>query len=374
MKAVLHWLPVALSIVFLLSLAYLQRERALRGENDFVQLYTGARLVGTHDLYSRTANLAVVKATLGFAMDSVVYTRPPFYAVLLKPLALLPYRVAYAVFSLATLSSVLWFVIRFSRECSPLPFFAAMSIPVLTAICGGQDTPFLLAILGASVLLIRNKSDLLAGLILSLLAIKFHLFLFLPILLLIKKRWHILGGAAMGSAILAGLGVFVAGADSLRQYVNVLRDPWINPSATIMPNLHGLVATLHGDAKLELLFVAVVVVAFLWMVWQTESFEFLLAGSLVCGLLVSVHSGVADDIILLLVFVLVVRASSNTPLRAAAGLILTPIPYFLVLANAPYSASLPIGLLLLLGLFCTAGLCQKALLAPALALNIGKDI
>ena len=140
----MHWLPVALSIVFLLSLAYLQRERALRGENDFVQLYTGARLVGTHDLYSRTANLAVVKATLGFAMDSVVYTRPPFYAVLLKPLALLPYRVAYAVFSLATLSSVLWFVIRFSRECSPLPFFAAMSIPVLTAICGGQDTPFLL--------------------------------------------------------------------------------------------------------------------------------------------------------------------------------------------------------------------------------------
>ncbi len=287
-------------------------------------------------------------------MESVVYTRPPFYAVLLKPLALLPYRVAYAVFSLATLSSVLWFVIRFSKECSALPFLAAMSIPLLTAICGGQDTPFLLAILGASALLTRRKSDFLAGLILSLLAIKFHLFLFVPILLLVKKRWRILGGAAIGSAILTGIGVLVAGADSLRQYVNVLQDPWINSSATVMPNLHGLVATLHGDGSLELLFIGMVLGAFLWMAWQTENYEFLLAGSLVCGLLVSVHSGVADDVILFPAFVAVVRTSSNAPLRAAAGFILTPIPYFLVLADAPYSALLPIALLLLLGLFCTA--------------------
>src|SRR5713101_3469514 len=111
MKAVLHWLPVALGVVFLVSLAYVQRQRVSRGENDFAQLYTGARLVGTPDLYSRTANLATIQTTLGFTMESVVYTRPPFYAALLKPLALLPYRAAYAVFSLATLASVLWFVI-----------------------------------------------------------------------------------------------------------------------------------------------------------------------------------------------------------------------------------------------------------------------
>ena len=355
MKAILDWLPVTLGIVFLLSLAYIQRERTLRGENDFAQLYTGARLAGTPDLYSRTANLATVKATLGFTMESVVYTRPPFYAALLKPLAFLPYRVSYAVFSVATLSCVLWFVIRFSKECSALPFFAAMSIPILTALCGGQDTPFLLAILGASILLTRRSRDFLAGLVLSLLAIKFHLFLFVPILLLVKKRWRILGGAATGSAILTGWGMLIAGADSMRQYVNVLLDPWINPSATVMPNLHGLVATLQGDAKLELLFMAVVLAAFIWTLWQTENYEFLLAASLVCGLLVSFHSGVADDIILLPAFVAVVRTCSNSSLRAAAGLILTPIPYFMVLADAPYSAFFPIALLLLLGMFCTAG-------------------
>lgn len=354
-KTILHWLPVGVSVVFLLVLAYVQRDRALRGENDFVQLYTGASLVGSPDLYSRPANLAKVKATLGFTMDSVVYTRPPFYASLLKPLALLPYRAAYALFSIATLASFLWFVIRFSKECPALPFFAASSIPILTALCGGQDTPFLLAILGASVLLTRQGRDFPAGLVLALVAIKFHLFLFVPVLLVINRRWRILGGAAAGTSLLAGFGILVAGADSLRQYVNVLRDPWINPSATIMPNLHGLAATLQGGPRLEIVMVAATCAAFAWVLWRTDNYEYQLAAGLVGGLLVSFHAGVADSIILLPAFVLVVRTCSMASLRGATGLILTPLPYFMVLADAPYSAFLPIALLLVLAMFCLAG-------------------
>ena len=201
-KHAIDWLPIALCLAFLLSLASLQRDRALRGENDFVQLYTGAKLAGGPDLYSRPANLAVVKATLGFTMETVVYTRPPFYAALLKPLSFLPYRAAYAVFSLLSLASILWFVVRFRKECPSLPLFASMSVPAISALCGGQDTPLLLAILGASVLLMRQNRDAAAGLVLSLVAIKFHLFLFLPVLLVLKKRWAMLRGAAGGTLVL----------------------------------------------------------------------------------------------------------------------------------------------------------------------------
>jgi hypothetical protein len=358
-KSALHWLPVALGILFLLSLAYLQRDRALTGQNDFVQLYAGAELAGeTYGdepaLYSRTANLEAIKSALGFTMETVVYTRPPFYAALLKPLAFLPYRAAYALFTFATLLSTLWFIIRFSKECEPLPFFAAMSIPAITALCGGQDTPLLLVILGGSILLTRRKMDFLAGLVLSLCAIKFHLFLFLPILLLIKGRWRILAGAASGTALLTAFGLLVAGPRSIPQYMKVLRDPWINPSATVMPNLHGLIVTLHLNDKLEFVLVAAVFAVFLWMLCNSGNYEFLFAASLVCGLLVSFHSGIADDIILLPVFVLVVGNCTSPPLRAAAGLILTPIPYFLVLAEAPYSAFFPVALLAMLGMFCLA--------------------
>ena len=61
MNRVLHWSPVVLGVMFLLSLAYLQRERTLKGQNDFVQLYTAAKLAGTPDLYSRSANLATIR-------------------------------------------------------------------------------------------------------------------------------------------------------------------------------------------------------------------------------------------------------------------------------------------------------------------------
>jgi hypothetical protein len=71
-------------------------------------------------------------------------------------------------------------------------------------------------------------------------------------------------------------------------------------------------------------------------------------------LLVSFHSGIVDDVILFPAFVLVLASCDNVPLRSLSALILTPIPYFMVLANAPYSAALPVSLLLLLGTFCTA--------------------
>jgi hypothetical protein len=351
-RRLLDWLPIVLGIAFLLSLAYLQRERTLKGQNDFVAFYTGARLAGTPDLYSRTANLAAINRILGFPLEGVTYIRPPFYAALLKPLAALPYRAAYAIFMLATLSSILWFVIRFSRECPSLPFFAAFSLPLLTAFCNGQDTPFLLMLLGVSILLLRRNRDFPAGLVFSLCAIKFHLFLFLLALLFLKKRWRVLGGGACGTFVLTALGALVAGADSMRGWVNVMRDPWITPNPEILPNLHGLVLALHGDVRLELLLTGVVCLTFLWMVYQTDNFEFLFAVSLVCGLLTSFHSGAADDVLLFPVFLLVLVSSGHALLRSLSALLLTPVPYLMIFAGPPYSAVLPV---MLAGVLAVAG-------------------
>jgi hypothetical protein len=243
---------------------------------------------------------------------------------------------------------------------------------LLSALCEGEDTPVLPAILGISILLTRRGKDFSAGLLLSLCAIKFHLFLFLPVLWLLKKRWATLGGAACGTTILTVFGVLVAGTDSVWQYVKVLlwphfsalftpqplgtagSDSVINPAATLDPNLHGLVANLHGDAKLEFLLVAVVFIAFCWLTQKTDNYELLFAASLVCGLLVSFHSGIVDDVVLFPVFVLVLGSCDYVQARSLLAIILTPIPYFLFLAKEPYAAVLPILLLTLLGMFCAA--------------------
>ncbi len=318
-------------------LAWPQRERAIRGQNDFVSFYTGAKLAGTPELYSRPANLRVIQSILGFQMEGTTYIRAPFYAILLKPLAALPYRIAWAIFFAATLASVLWFVIRFSKECPALPFFASLSIPLLTPLMNGQDTPFLLVILGVAILLFRRNRDFAAGLVLSLCVLKFHLFLFLALLLLMKKRWRAIEGGACGLAAMALLSL-----GEIRAWINVLRDPWISPNPQDLPNLHGLILTLHGSLRAELGVVAVVALLFVTCVLKSDNFEFLIAISIVCGLLASFHSGPADDVLLLPVFVLTIVSSTDAITRTLTALVVSPIPYLMGLSGSPYSAALPV--------------------------------
>jgi hypothetical protein len=346
----------------LLLIAYPQRERVLKGQNDFVSFYAGARLVGTPQLYSRPANLATIQSILGLQMEGTTYIRPPFYAVLLKPLASLPYRAAWALFFSALLSSVLWFIIRFSKECPALPFFSSLSIPLLTPLMNGQDTPFLLVILGAAILLFRRNRDFSTGLLLSLCAIKFHLFLFLLLLLLLKKRWRAIQGGAFGVAVLALAGMAGAGWDSTLQWIRVLRDPWISPEPQSLPNLHGLILTLHGDFRFELLISAIIGLIFVFMALKSPNFELLFAASLVCGLLTSFHSGPADDVLLIPVFVLTIASSADALLRSLAALILTPIPYLMGLAGSPYSVALP--LILIAWLIAAASAVSLAMVRP----------
>jgi len=356
MKRFLRWAPVLAGLLFLVLIASLERKRALNGQNDFVAFYTAAKLAGTPHLYSRQVNLDTVKSILGFNLETVVYIRPPFYAALLKPLSFFPYLTAYAIFSLLTLLSILFFVIRFAKQCPDLAVFASISIPFLSVVLNGQDTPFLLAFLGISMLLQKKGKDFSAGLVLSLCAIKFHLFLFLPILWVLKKKWRTLGGAVSGAAALFVIGIAIAGFASIGQYIALLRDPFINSTPANMPNLHGLASTLGGDIRLEVGFAAAVIFAFLWLCSKTEDYDLLFAAALVCGLLLSFHSGIADCVLLYPVFVLVLRVSQSIPLRVATALILSPVPFLTALAGAPYSSVLPLGLLTVLGLICLSAL------------------
>ena len=367
MKRFVDWLPLVLGIGLLSTLVTLQWHRVIRGQNDFAALYAGGTLAGTPDLYSRTANEAVIQSVLGMTMDTVVYTRPPFYAALLKPLTFLPYLAAYGIFCALCIASILWFIIRFSKDCESLPLYAAFSIPIAAFLPQGQDAPLLLTITGASILLIRQKRDFLAGVVLSFCAIKFHLFLLVPILLLTKKRWNILAGGATATAALTLLGVLVAGFGSLSEYIRVLRDPWINFSVDMMPNLHGLIAGLNlGPAStwIELTASCGVVGAFLWICQKTDDYEFLFGLSLLCGLLISYHSGISDQIVLLLAFVLIVRARAEKPLRIALALLLTPVPYFTGLG---INITIPIMLLAVLVLSAVAVTRPRGMLVPAVA-------
>ncbi len=332
--------------MFLCVLDLPYRHAILLGHNDFSTFYAAAKLAHTPALYNHEIVRQTVRAGWPDSPEQEVYLRAPFYAVLLSPLAALPYRTALLIFTGLTVGSFLWFVFRFSKECPDLGILAAFSIPMFLNINGGADVPLLLPLLGAFVLLSRRGRDFAAGFILAFCAIKFHLFVFVPFLLLFQKKWRMLFGASAGTALLTLLG----GISLIGPWFNVMLSPLITGMPVWKlcpaPNIHGLVTVLGGSPKIELLLTGLVIVFFVWVCLRISNFELLLAVSLICGLLVSFHNFTYDDLLLMPVLVLV---SPVRVLRTLAGLALTPVVYLATFAGGLFSAILPLMLLAFLG-------------------------
>jgi Glycosyltransferase family 87 len=339
-------LQIIIGVAFLAALEYPFYKTLLLGHNDFSTFYAGAKLAHTPALYNHEIMRREVRALWPDSGDSEVYLRAPFYALLLKPLAWLPYRAALGTFLCLTMGSFLWFVIRFAKECAYLPMLAAFSVPMYLNINGGADVPLLLPAIGGFVLLTRRGRDFAAGLVLALCAIKFHLFVFVPLLLLLEKRWRILAGLCAGGVALAIAG----GITLIVPWVKLMFSPTITGipvwKLSPAPNIHGLVTVLGAGSAVEYLLMALVAGAFLWLCFRVDNFELLLGVSLVCGLLVSFHSFTYDDLLLMPVLVLV---SPVRILREITGLALTPLAFLATFAGGLYSTIIPLLLLALLG-------------------------
>ncbi|HEV8039189.1 MAG TPA: glycosyltransferase family 87 protein [Bryobacteraceae bacterium] len=339
-------LEVILGIFFLCALEIPYHNIALLGHNDFSTFYAGAKLARTPALYNHEIVRQTVRAGWPDSPQQEVYLRAPFYAVLLKPLAAFPYRTALLIFLCLTVGSFLWFVIRFSKECPDLTILAAFSVPMFLNINGGCDVPLLLPLVGAFVLLSRRGRDFAAGFVLAFCAIKFHLFVFVPFLLLFKKKWRMLSGATAGTLLLT----LVGGISLIGPWFNVMFSPLITGMPVWRlcpaPNIHGLVTVLGGSPKIEFLLAGLVILFFVWICFRETNFELLLAVSLICGLLVSFHNFTYDDLLLMPVLVLV---SPIRVLRNVVGLALTPVVYLATFAGGSFSTILPVMLLAFLG-------------------------
>lgn len=337
---------IVLGAVLLVLLGAMAWERIATGRNDFAQLYAGATLAGTPHLYSPDANNAVIGRATGVLMDNVTYSRLPFYASLLKPLTLLPYRYAYYTFAILNLCAAVALAAMFRRECPELPLFAALSVPTFLALAQGQDTPLLALLAGAAVLLRRNGREFAAGLVLALCSIKFHLFLPLAAALVVHRRRRMLAGGIAGGAVLFAWSTAVAGLDWPGEYARLLSSGYLDSSADKMPNVHGMTAAFPA---LEIPVYAAVAILFLYLARTIRDFDAVFGLSMFAGVLLSRHAYAQDCVLLLLGFALVAPATADAPLRAATALVTTPPVYFLLLVPS-WSALVPAAIVAVLGL------------------------
>lgn len=136
---------------------------------------------------------------------------PPFFILLVMPLAVLPYSWAWMAWLSATaalLLAMLWSTPGLRRH-AVLVFAAPASF---ACIIKGQNG-FLSAALLTGALVLLDKRPRLAGICLGLLAFKPHFGLVLPVLLAVTRRWTVFLSAAATVAVCIAASVLAFGGE-----------------------------------------------------------------------------------------------------------------------------------------------------------------
>ncbi len=318
-------------------------ESVLRGENDFFQLYSGAVLVGTDSLYSIETAKRIQIERAGIWPHSVYYSRLPFYAVLLRPLALLPYTTAYWVFqSLNLVCCGLFAYVFLVRRQSGYLVWLPLFFPALIAFACGQDVMIVLLFCALFIVLAGNGRDWLAGACLSLCLIKFHLFVFVPIAILAQRRWRVLLGGMAGSAFWLGLSFAVEGAGWPIDYLRLLRKPELHPGLDRMPTVFGVLRSFEVAAPGAMLLVIALGVLFALALFKMRNLEASVGLALIAGIVLSVHAYIQDCTLLLIAIPLL--AERSLPSLSLRAVLLTPVPYLASLSGKPWNIMSPAAL------------------------------
>lgn len=320
------------------------------GQNDFMPLYVAGGLAPGEDLYEPGPYADFAADRFQIDSPSLRFTRPPFYALLLKPLSWAPYSYAYAIWAalrLAAIAVFLWIWRTPSRSFVAVAL--CCSVPLFGALFNGQDAVFLPLILATAYKLHVNKPRI-AGAILSLCAIKFHLFLTLPLLFLRRDRRPMLAGFVLGAAAEVMLSFVAAGWRWPEHYYRLLSDSrvmqvGVEADRSLMPNLHGMVAIAPAPNWFELA-LATAVFAGTALIARRAAMAPALALIVIAGVLISYHAFLADWVLVLFGCLLMWSwLPSGSAVRLLVFLLLTP-PLALMQTQGPPLSAVPPSVLL----------------------------
>jgi hypothetical protein len=333
--------PLALMGISLLPFCFrAEAPRIFGGINDFLSFYTGARLAGSPEQFNAEAYIREQIRATRWSSPAEIFIRLPVFAMLLRPLGKMEYLRAYYLWQTMSLGAFAAFSMVWPfRDRALLMLAACWSFPLFACLAGGQDIAFALLFLAIAWRLAPSRA-LAAGAVLALVALKFHLFLLVPVFLIAQRRWRMLAGASLtGGAILAAC-FAAAGAHWVPRYARFVLQGQTSANVRIMPNLHGLLDGLPHALAWEIASAVVVAIAVGWIARHT-SFSVGLSVALVGSLLTSQHAWAADVLLLLPALLTLAVEVPRPPLRVLCVLLLSPLP-FLVRPVVPLAAPVPL--------------------------------
>ena len=189
---------------------------ATRGPgSDFLAFWGAARLTvaGTpqfaYDLAAETA----AQATTGVG-NMIAYVNPPPFLLVIAPLGLLPYAVAWVVWSLA--GWAVWLLV--ARRVLPQATLAIAAFPGAYLAASHAQNGFLTGALLIGGVLSLGRSQALSGALLGALIVKPHLALLVPLWLIAGRKWTALATGAASAIGLSLLALVAFGADTWRAW------------------------------------------------------------------------------------------------------------------------------------------------------------
>jgi hypothetical protein len=209
--------------------------RTLSGETllpDYVAHWTGGRMLLTgrmHHLFDPSAQLALQRDTLGGSPLLSWYVSPPFVAVMYTPLALLPYTASAAVWTtvsvamlVASLALLRPMLPRLGRQQWALvTLVVAATQPVLECVGSGQDSALSLLLWVAGGRLLASRRDAAGGAILALGLFKPQLFVIVPLVLLLGRRFRALAGWTLIATGLTAASFALVGTTGMRTWLAI---------------------------------------------------------------------------------------------------------------------------------------------------------
>jgi len=331
--------------------------------HDFLNLYTGASLAldgRFEELHNPAVQLEQERQFYPQRDPVVPFVRPPFYALILAPLALFPYNTAFIVWisvqCLLLIGCWIWGWWRFGPNAL---VFASFFLPGPLGIGTGQDCLVMLFLFVVAYELTEREHLFAAGCVLALMLIKFHLILLWPVALVLQRRWKMLSGFCAVAAVEAIVSLGLGGVKGARQYWALLHDKSLerlSPSPELMVNFQGLTENLGiTDWWASAAVVGAVLLVFVIGVHNAPIWR-MFCLTAVASLFVAPHVYAYDATLLLLPILLTIFHSSQPAPRIAATLFSTPVPFGFALAGKPYSIISSSAMVVLLLIFASESL------------------
>jgi hypothetical protein len=218
-------------------------------ETDFLNLYTGASLAldgRWNEMYRPDVQFTREKAFVPSLPHVVYFVRPPAYALVAAPLALLPFNAAFWVWISAQwallFASWAWAWRRFGPEAAA---WGALFFSAPLGICYGQDCSVYTVLCISAFLLIDRGHPLASGAVLGLLATKPHLILLWPLVLIAQKHWRMVIGMSISAGAEAALSIALLGRNGIRQYIALIAEVKNYYSPVVDMDLWGILSNIR---------------------------------------------------------------------------------------------------------------------------------